>query len=138
MSERNVKMGTEGVQLEITVDRPSTVEEFLKSGITEESLNQMLIADDSRRIAAYARPLIKEGKNESEIIESCNNYVFVAGRKSSGSAGKAKTQGRVDAISILATLTKNQISTLSSLDVDKQSEIMRLPKDKIGDAIDNA
>jgi len=127
MSERTVKIGTEGKQIEITVNRPSTVEEFLKSGVSEDSINQMLIADDSRRVAAHARPLIKEDKNESEIVESCNNYVFVAGRKSSGKVGEARTKGRAEGFSMFTQLSEKELKKLSNLPKDEQARVFALP-----------
>ena len=126
----SIKSGNTIKQEEFTLDRPTTYEGFIEKGYTPETINEMLVADDKRRLQSHHRSLFDkdsgefEGTHESRTND-LNSFVFVPGRKPSEKTSKKKAKITMDALSIFGALSSKERAKLQSLDRETAESVIQ-------------
>ncbi len=130
MSTISIKSGNTVKQEEFTLDRPSTVEEFIEKGYTPESINEMLVADDKRRLQSHHRAMFDketsefEGTHETRTKE-LNEFIFVPGRKPSEKSSKKAAKVKMDAFSIFQALSNKERAKLQNLPREEAEAVIQ-------------
>lgn len=125
-----IKSGNTVKQEDFTLDRPTSVQEFLDKGYTAETINEMLVADDKRRLQSHHRAMFDkesgefEGSHESRTDE-LNSFIFVPGRKPSEKTSKKKAKVQMDAFSIFGALSNKERAKLQGLPREEAEAVIQ-------------
>ena len=125
-----IKSGNTIKQEEFTLDRPTTVEEFLSKGYTPESVNEMLVADDKRRLQSHHRAMFDKETGEfngsfEARTKELNEFVFIPGRKPSEKTSKKKAKVQMDAFSIFGALSNKERAKLQGLPREEAESVIQ-------------